>query len=117
METENSELTFFLVDQEGHRRIPKKIRAKRGPYGYALHPKGEGNNPKAARYTEDLKELVQSVVLHGRGVRTVARSGSQRKRSNTLALGHKTVRGYWVCPSKRDWVAGAAIRPLDEVVE
>jgi hypothetical protein len=112
--SDNSELVFFLVDETGNRRIPFKIQAGRGPYGYALHPKAQGNDAKAARYTEDLKELVQGVVLHGLGVRTKAKSGPRKGQVNTLRLGERTVSGYYLSKLRMDWVDGADVRPLNE---
>ena len=114
MSNENSELVFFLVDDAGNRRIPFKIRAEHDPYGYALHPKKLGNDTKAARYTEDLKELVQWVVLQGFGVRTKAKKGPQKWQANTLYLGERTVSGYYLSKSRLEWVDGAEIRPLNE---
>lgn len=91
MSNETSELEFFLIDAAGNRRIPYKIKAAHGPYGYAIHPEGKGNDPKAARYTEDLKELVQAVVLHGQGVRAKVKAGPQKGQSNTVSLAKRTV--------------------------
>ncbi|WP_222563988.1 hypothetical protein [Novilysobacter antarcticus] len=110
----NSELFFYLVDDTGNRRVPFKIQAEHGPYGYALHPKGKGNDPKAAHYTEDLKELVQGVVIHGLGVRTKAKKGPQKGQSNTLYLGERTVSGYYLSKVRKDWVDAAEVRPLNE---
>lgn len=116
MDSEDSEFVFFLIDKDGHRRIPQKIRAEHGPYGYALHPEGKGNDPKAAHYTEDLKQLVQDVVLHGRGVRAKVKSGPQKGQSNTVGLAKKSIAGYWLAPGKHEWVDGAQARPANEVV-
>jgi len=113
---DNSELIFFLVDDAGNRRVPFKIQAEHGPYGYALHPRKEGNNPKAAQYTEDLKELVQGVVLQGLGVRTRAKKGPQKGQVNTLHLAERTVSGYYLSKLRLDWVDGAEVRPLNESV-
>jgi hypothetical protein len=111
---DNSELVFYLVDDAGNRRVPFKIQADHGPYGYALHPKGKGNDPKEARYTEDLKELVQGVVLQGLGVRTKAKKGPQKGQPNTLCLGERTVSGYYLSKLRQDWVDAAEVRPLNE---
>lgn len=114
MDGESSELVFFLIDDVGNKRIPFKIQAKHGPYGYALHPKGKGNDPKAARYTENLRELVQGVVFEGLGVRTKAKNGPQKGQPNTLRLGERTVSGYYLSKLRLDWVDGAEVRPLNE---
>lgn len=114
MDSDNSELMFFLVDAAGNRRIPFKIQADHGPYGYALHRKSQCNDPKAARYSEDLKELVQGVVLYGLGVRTKAKKGPQKGQVNTLRLGERTVSGYYLSKLRLDWVDGADVRPLNE---
>lgn len=114
MTIETSELDFFLIDTAGNRRIPFKIQAEHGPYGYAIHPEGKSNDPKAARYTEDLKELVQAVVLHGKGVRAKVKAGPQKGQSNTVSLAKRNVRGYWLAKSKHEWIAGASIRPQNE---
>ena len=117
MSYETSELDFFLIDEEGNRRIPYKINAEHGPYGFAIHPEGKGNDPKAARYTEDLKELVQAVVLHGKGVRAKVKSGPKKGQNNTVGLGKRSIRGYWLAKSRHDWVAGATVRPQNEALE
>lgn len=114
MGNDNSALDFFLIDNLGNKRIPFMIQAGHGPYGYALHPVGLGNQPKEAYYTTDLKELVEGVVLEGLGVRTKASKGPQKGQSNTLQLGEKTVAGYYLRKSLFDWVKGAEIRPLNE---
>ena len=111
---DNSEFDFYLVDDAGNRRVPFKIQAEHGPYGYALHPKGEGNNPKAARYTEDLKELVQGVVLEGLGVRTKAKKGPHKAQPNTLYLGERAASAYYLSKLRAHWVDGAELRPLNE---
>ena len=115
MATEGSgEIFFALIDKDGNRRVPSKIAAKHGPYGYALHPPGKGNDASAASYTEDERELVQAVVLHGRGVRARVVGGEHDGQSNTVRLDGKRIRGYWLCPTRMHWVAGAAIRPENE---
>lgn len=114
MSEDNSEIYFFLIDKEGNRRVPTKIRTKHGPYGYALHPIGKGNDPKAARYTEDPKELVQAVVIERLGVRAKAKNGPQKGQQNTLCLGEDTVAGYFLSKSKFDWIEGAEFRPMNE---
>lgn len=114
MSNETSELEFFLIDAAGNRRVPYKIKADHGPYGYAVHPEGKGNDPKAARYTEDLRELVQAVVLHGQGVRAKVKAGPQKGQSNTVSLAKRTVSGYWLAKSKHEWVDGASVRPQNE---
>lgn len=112
----NSESFFVLLDNEGNRRIPYKVAARHGPYGYALHPAGKGNDPKAAKYTEDERELVQAVVLHGRGVRARVVGGSKDGQPNTVVLGKTSIRGYWLCPTRMDWIADAKVRPVNEGV-
>jgi hypothetical protein len=114
MNPKSSGLSFYLVDIDGNHRVPYKVMARHGPYGYALHPTGKGNDPKAAKYTEDERELVQAVVLHGRGVRARVIGGSMDGQPNTVVLGKQSIRGYWLCPTRMDWVAGAKQRPINE---
>ncbi|MEP7186867.1 MAG: hypothetical protein ABI767_13620 [Rhodanobacter sp.] len=114
MTNETSEVFFALIDSNGHRRVPRKISARGGRYGYAVHPVGRGNDASSANYTEDEKALVQAVVLHGSGVRAVAQGGPQDGQVNTLGLAGSQIKGYWLCPSKADWVAGAKLRPINE---
>jgi hypothetical protein len=103
----NSENFFYLIDHAGNRRVPIMVTAKDGRYGYAVHPKGKGNDASAAEYTADEKRLVQAVVLEGRGVRCRALGGPQDGQVNTLGLGGRTVQGYWLKPDYRSLVAGA----------
>lgn len=108
---EDSESWFYLIDQEGNRRVPCRMKARDGRQGYAVHPRGKGNDASAADYTDDAKRIVQAIVLHGRGVRARTRGGPQNGQVNTVSLGGRTVRGYWLAPQHHDWVAGAAVRP------
>ena len=108
---ENSENFFYLIDHAGTRRVPTKITARDGRYGYALHPKGKGNDASVAEYTTDEKRIVQAVVLEGRGVRCRARGGSCDGQVNTLGLTGRTVQGYWLKPEYRHWVTGVERAP------
>ena len=115
MKSETSEADFYLIDRSGNRRVPQQICATHGSSGYAIHPSGKGNDAQAARYVDDLKDLVQSVVLHGQGVRAVAKTGSQEGQRNTVYLGKRAIRGYWLAPDKHAWVHGATIGPENGV--
>ena len=115
MTTNDSNAVFALIDTDGNRRVPSKVAAKHGPYGYAIHPRGKGNDASAAKYTEDERELVQSVVLHGRGVRAKVVGGDHDGQFNTVLLDGPSIRGYWLCPTRMSWVAGATQRPENEV--
>jgi len=105
---------FYLIDHDGNRRVPRKVQARDGRFGYVVHPAGLGNDPRAANYTEDEQVLVQQVVLHGKGVRCCAEGGPQEGQVNTLGLGGRVIRGYWLHPSKLGWVAGATRRPEND---
>jgi len=94
--------------------VPRKIAARDGRYGYAVHPVGKGNDTSTADYTEDEKALAQAVVLHGCGVRAVALGGPQDGQVNTLGLSGSKITGYWLCPSRANWLAGAKIRPVND---
>lgn len=107
--SEHSEDFFHLIDHGGNRRVPIKIAAKDGRYGYAVHPKGKGNDVSAADYTTDVKRMVQAVVLQGLGVRCRARSGPQSGQQNTLGLTGRAIRGYWLAPDYRELVVGAQL--------
>lgn len=114
MAHEDSAHFFYLIDQDGNRRVPHKVTAQDGRYGYPIHPVGKGNDASAATYTEDDQMLVQHVVLHGKSVRCRATSGPQKGQPNTLALARRAIRGYWLHPSKTEWISGATIRPENE---
>lgn len=105
---------FYLIDQGGHRRVPRKVSGRDGRSGYPIHPVGKGNDSSAATYIGDDQILVQQVVLHGKGVRCRAEEGPQKGQLNTLGLSGRTIRGYWLHPSKVAWVRGAARRPENE---
>ena len=109
--SEDSESWFYLIDQEGNRRVPCRVKARDGRQGYAVHPSGQGNDASAAEYTDDAKRMVQAVVLHGRGVRARTRGGRKDGQLNTVTLGGRAARGYWLAPQHHGWVAGAAVRP------
>lgn len=105
-----SEDFFFLIDNDGGRRIPYKKSSRDGRYGYNLLPPGKGNDISSAEVTEDEKRMVQGVVLDSLGVRARAESGQQAGQGNTLYLyGQRPsgIRGYWLAPHLRHWVAGA----------
>jgi len=114
--TGSSEALFYLVDKDGNRRVPIKIRRRGGDFGYAIHPPGKGNDASSARYTEDERELVEAVVLHGRGVRTRAVGGPHDGQVNTVVLGKRAAPGYWLCPTRAAWIGGASRRPVNEAV-
>lgn len=114
MANDNSADFFYLIAHDGTRYVPRKVAARDGRYGYPVHPVGKGNDTSAADYTEDEKHLVQQVVLHGRGVRSRAEGGPRDGQSNTVGLSGSTIRGYWLCPSRSAWVAGAKLRPDNE---
>lgn len=101
---ENSENFFYLIDHAGARRVPTKITSRDGRHGYAVHPKGKGNDASAAEYTTDEERMVQAVVLEGRGVRCSARGGSCDGQVNTLGLTGRAVQGYWLKPEYRHWL-------------
>lgn len=105
---------FYFIDAAGNRRVPCKVNARDGRHGYPIHPVGKGNDSRAATYTESDQELVQQVVLHGKGVRCRAWGGPQDGQQNTLGLNRRTVRGYWLHPSRFAWVDGATARPENE---
>jgi hypothetical protein len=74
---EHSEDFFYLIDHDGNRRVPVMMTARDGRCGFAVHPKGSGNDASAAEYTSDGKRMVQAVVLHGLRVRCRAKGGPQ----------------------------------------
>lgn len=108
----DSSALFYLLDHTGQRRVPHKVRARDGRYGYALHPRGKGNDASAAEYSEDVRRLVEAVVLEGRGVRCWAGDGPNIGQLNTLYLNGRAVRGYWLAPQHHDWVRAATQAPL-----
>ena len=110
MATDSSDI-FYLIDHDGIRRVPLKIAARDGRYGYAVHPKGQGNNSAAADYTEDTRRMVQAVVFQENGVRARAMGGPHDGQVNTLGLRGTKIRGYWLAPEHHDWVIGAAVAP------
>lgn len=110
MATDSSDI-FYLIDHEGIRRVPHKIAARNGQFGYALHPVGKGNDASAADYTVDARRMVQAVVFEGKGVRTRAIGGPHDGQVNTLGLSGRKIRGYWLAPEYHDWVKGAARSP------
>jgi hypothetical protein len=117
MGNETSKLEFYLIDSEGNKRVPRKVQTRHGPFGYAIHPPGKGNDVRAAQYTEDLRDVVEAVVLHGRGVRARVVGGKSAGQLNTVSLGGSSIRGYWLSPELRTWVAGARIRPTESSKE
>lgn len=60
---DHSEETFYLIDNDGFRRVPRIINARDGRRGFAIHPRGKGNDTSAAHFTSDLKTMVQEVVI------------------------------------------------------
>lgn len=114
MTTDNAQDFFFLIDQEGNRYVPRKIAARDGRFGYAVHPVGKGNDASAAKYSEDERMLVQAVVFDGKGVRCRVEGGERDGQTNTVVLNKSTVRGYWLCPSRHSWVNGASMRPVND---
>lgn len=118
MRSENSYEFFYMIDHAGNRYVPRKVREQknRRRYGYAIHPVGEGNNIDAAEVTEDPRLLVEQVVLNNKLVRATVLGGEQDGQSNTVGFTGSKIRGYWLCPTKHNWVAGAKLRPENESV-
>jgi hypothetical protein len=116
MANDSSTDFFYLIDHAGNRYVPRKVqeRENRRRYGYAIHPVGESNNIDAAEVTEDAQRLVQQVVLNNKLVRTTVFGGEQDAQSNTIGFTGSKIRGYWLCPSRMEWVAGAKLRPENE---
>lgn len=109
--SETSESFFFLIDTDGHRRIPFKQQNRTDRrYGYSILPVGKGNNPSAGEYTEDPIRLVKRVVLDNQLVRAKVVGGKQDGQPNTVGLGRQAIRGYWLAPHLRHLVAGAAMQ-------
>lgn len=102
----HSEETFYLIDHDGFRRVPRIVNAQDGRRGFAIHPPGKGNDTSAAHFTADLKTMVQEVILGGKGVRARAKGGPKDGQQNTLGLSGKSIRGYWLHPDHLDWVRG-----------
>lgn len=103
---DHSEDIFYLIDKDGFRRVPHILNPPSGHHGYAIHPRGKGNDKSVARYTVDVKEMVQEVVIGGKGVRTRVRGGPKDRQLNTLVLKGTAIRGYWLHPDHLDWVEG-----------
>lgn len=109
--SETSEDFFFLIDTDGHRRIPFKQRNRTdGRCGYSILPVGKGNDPSAGEYTEDPIRLVERIVLDNQLVRAKVVGGKQDGQPNTVGLGRQKIRGYWLAPHLRHLVAGAVVQ-------
>lgn len=100
--SETSEADFYLIDVNGNRRVPVKQRSHAGGrFGYLILPPGKGNDSSAGEYTEDVERLIQCVVLDGRLVRAKVIGGDKDGQINSVGLGRRVIRGYWVAPSLR----------------
>lgn len=99
---ETSEADFYLIDSDGHRRVPVKQRNETNRrYGFPILPPGKGNDPSSAEYTEDISRLVQRVVLDGQLVRAVVLGGKHDGQRNSVGLGRRSIEGYWLAPHLR----------------
>lgn len=67
---------------------------------------GKGNDTSAARYVSSEREMVEAVVLHGWGVRARVDAGSKKGQSNTVCLGKRAVKDFWIAPSGAAWIWG-----------
>lgn len=103
---ETLESIFYLIDAEGRKRVPKKIRARSGAYGYAVHPIGKGNDSSAAIYTMDERWVVQQILLYGKGVRAVTIGGEKDGQLNTVYRHGRSITGHWLAPQQRAWIEG-----------
>lgn len=97
--------SFYLIAHNDCHYVPyKKRNLKTGAYGYELLPEGNGNNPSAAEYTEDVGYLIKRVVVDKWLVRAKALSGPQKNQPNSVGLSgpeHPTrrlIRAYWISP-------------------
>lgn len=114
MPRSTAEDIFYLIDEEGNRRVPIVVTTRHGPVGYPIHPVSKGNDPKAALYTKDLEVVVKAIVLHGRLVRARVFGGKKDGQQNTVGLNKSKIRGYWLRADKWHWIAGATRRPVNE---
>jgi len=97
--------SFYLIANNDSRYVPYKKRNKKsGAYGYELLPVGNGNNPNAAEYTEDIGYLIKKVISDGWLVRAKVLSGPQKNQRNSVGMpgpqypGRKLIRSYWISP-------------------
>lgn len=96
---ETSEAEFYLIDSDGHRRVPVKQRNDTDRrYGFSILPPGKGNDPSSAEYTEDISRLVRRVVLDGQLVRAIVIGGKGDGQCNSVGVGRRAVKGYWLAP-------------------
>ena len=113
---ESSEADFYLIDTDGHRRVPIKQRNTTDRrYGFSILPSGKGNEPSAGEYTEDIARLVRRVVLDGQLVRARVVGGEKNGQLNSVGLGRKAIKDYWLAPHLRHLVGAGAMTDDDSV--
>lgn len=104
--------SFAIIDDKGRARFPyKKQQRSTGRYGFAISAPGERDARGGAIYTDDISEVVRKVVMDNWKVRACAEDGSLQ---GSVGLGGMA-RRYWVAPNLRSVVAGAQVRPEDNL--
>jgi hypothetical protein len=106
------ERRFALLTHDGDIMYPyKKSSRKTGDYGFVLVKPGERDANGGGTYTSDLPTLIRRVVFDGWGVRALSESRRTSRSGNTVQIGKKTIRGYWLDPSLRYLVKEARLQP------
>lgn len=101
---------FALIDKDGDWRHPYlKSERSSGRYGFAIG----GDRFGRAEYTKDLRRVIQAVVLEGLGVRARPEKKVEGKAGNTVSLGHRAIKGYWLAPEFFPLIQGAKVKPIN----
>ena len=102
---------FALVDNtSGEKLFPYKSRQeKTGRFGFALSEPGKQNRKGEGIYTEDIHEVIDSVVNKGWKVRVKTIDG---KRHGSMTINRNSKLSYWIASEFWDLVKNSPTGPM-----
>lgn len=100
-----------LIDRDGVRRYPyMKHEEGTKRYGFALGRDRHGQ----AEYTQDIRRVIEAVVIEGLGVRARPEEAIDGKNGNTVALHPgRAISSYWLAPEFFSLIEGAKFQPIN----
>lgn len=103
---------FALVDRAtGQELFPYlKLQRSTNRYGFALSKPGERDSKGDGHYTDEIREVIQRVVIDGWKVRVKTINGKMREGS--LGINMRTKADYWVAPEFLELIKSSLTPPI-----
>lgn len=113
--------SFILISSTGEEFFPYiKPQKSTGRKGYACTTPEHGKDRKGGGYyTNDIREVIEGVILKGWGVRAKkakeALKPGENNSGSSLKFGKDSIEQYWVAPEYRGIVSGGSKAPLEHL--